>query len=283
MSFNLVLNSSNVVGNNNNTFQYNFSSNSFQIKEGYEMCLSSATIPYSWFNVSVLNNNNSFVFYFPTASTTYNTYSITLPDGFYSATDIRFYLQQFCLANGLYLINSTGQNVYFINLEFNPTYYAVQLLTLLVPTSLPSGFTTPSNWIGYPSISRTPYIEILSNNNFGKLIGFSAGNYGLNATTNQSLLSNITPNATPVNSLILRCNLVNNDATFPSDILESIPISNVSFGSNINYQPSYERWIDLRNGIYANFTLSITDQNFNPVIIRDPNSLFTLLIRRKIT
>ena len=215
MSFNLVLNSSNVIGNNNNTYQYNFTTNSFKIEKGDEVCLSSVCIPYSWFNVTTLNNNKSFRFYFPTGSSTYNTYNITLPDGFYSVNDINFYLQQFCITNGLYLINSSGLNVYYLTMSYNQNYYGVQILELLVPTSLPSGFTAPSNWIGYPTVSRTPYIEILSNNTFGSIIGFSAGNYGLNATTDQSFLSNITPNATPVNSLILRCNLVNNDVTFP--------------------------------------------------------------------
>lgn len=280
MSFNLVLNSSNVIGNNNNTYQYNFTTNSFKIEKGDEVCLSSVCIPYSWFNVTTLNNNKSFRFYFPTGSSTYNTYNITLPDGFYSVNDINFYLQQFCITNGLYLINSSGLNVYYLTMSYNQNYYGVQVLELLVPTSLPSGFTAPSNWVGYPTVSRTPYIEILSNNTFGSIIGFSAGNYGINATTDQSFLSNITPNATPVNSLILRCNLVNNDVTFPSDILESIPISNVSFGSNINYQPSYERWVKLKEGLYTNFTVTLADQNFNPIIARDSNSLFTLMIRR---
>jgi hypothetical protein len=280
MSFNLVLNSSNVIGNNNNTYQYNFTTNSFKIEKGDEVCLSSVCIPYSWFNITTLNNNKSFTFYFPTGSSTYNTYNITLPDGFYNVNDINFYLQQICIANGLYLINSSGQNVYYLTMSYNQNYYAVQILELLVPTSLPSGFTAPSNWVGYPTVSRTPYIQILSNNTFGSIIGYTAGNYGLNATTNQSFLSNITPNATPVNSLILRCNLVNNDVTFPSDILESIPISNVSFGSNINYQPSYERWVKLKEGIYTNFTITLADQNFNPLIARDSNSLFTLMIRR---
>jgi hypothetical protein len=280
MSFNLVLNSSNVIGNNNNTYQYNFTTNSFKIEKGDEVCLSSACIPYSWYNITTVNNNKSFTFYFPTGSSTYNTYNITLPDGFYSVNDINYYLQQFCITNGLYLINSAGQNVYYLTMSYNQNYYAVQILELLVPTSLPSGFTAPSNWIGYPTVSRTPYIQVLSTNTFGNIIGFSSGNYGLNATTSQSFLSNITPNATPVNSLILRCNLVNNDVTFPSDILESIPISNVSFGANINYQPSYERWVKLKEGVYTNFTITLSDQNFNSVIARDSNCLFTLMIRR---
>lgn len=281
MSFNLVLNSSNVIGNNNNTYQYNFTGNSFRIERGDEICLSSACIPYSWYNVTTTNNNKSFIFYFPTGSNTYNTYNITLPDGFYSATDINYYLQQICIANGLYLIDSSGKNIYYFTISYNQNYYAVQILALLVPTSLPSGFTAPANWVGYPSVSRTPYIEILSSNTFGSLIGYSAGTYGLNATTNQSFTSNITPNATPVNSLILRCNIIDNAVTFPSDILEAIPISNVSFGSNINYQSSYEKWVKLNEGIYSNFTLSLTDQNFNPILARDSNSLFTLLIRRQ--
>ena len=51
MAYTLLLNSSNVIGSNNNTYQYNFISGSFHAKD-CEMAVSSLAIPYSWFNIT---------------------------------------------------------------------------------------------------------------------------------------------------------------------------------------------------------------------------------------
>ena len=51
MSNSLVVNSSNVIGSYNNTYQYKFIQGSFQSKD-CEMAIGSATIPYSWYNTS---------------------------------------------------------------------------------------------------------------------------------------------------------------------------------------------------------------------------------------
>ena len=96
MSFTLVLNSSNVSNTSTNTsFKYNFINGGFKIKD-MEMCVSSITIPYSFYNVSSYYNNQTFSLIFPTAATT-STVSVTLPEGFYSVTDINSYIQQICL------------------------------------------------------------------------------------------------------------------------------------------------------------------------------------------
>ena len=86
MSNSLVVNSSNVIGTNNNTYQYKFIQGSFQSKD-CEMSISSATIPYSWYNISSLYGNNNMTINFPYLATTY-TMAITFPDGFYSTSDI---------------------------------------------------------------------------------------------------------------------------------------------------------------------------------------------------
>ena len=76
---------------------------------------------------------------------------------------------------------------------FNPTYYANQIILKTIPTTLPAGYTAPSNWAGYPGTALTPYVEILSTNHFGKFLGFTAGNYGINSTSSYSGNSNQTP------------------------------------------------------------------------------------------
>ena len=64
----------------------------------------------------------------------------------------------------------------------------------------------------------------------------------------------------------------------PSNIIDSMPISS-SYGSNINYQPSYEKWIKMRKGRYASMTITLLDQNLNRIIALDPNVLMTFLLK----
>lgn len=276
MSFSLVLNSNNVVGSNNNTFQYKFVNGSFKIPENSEMCISSITIPYSFYNVSSYYNNQVFQFTFPNTAST--TYTITLPAGFYSAVDISNYIQQFCITNNLYLIDSNSNYVYYINLSYNSNYYSVQLLLFAVPTSLPSGYTAPSGWAGYPAVATTPTFTVLSTNTFGTLIGYNAGSYGPSSSS-LSFLSNKTPVGSNIQSLIVRCNIVDNSVINPTDILDSIPIQNTSFGSNIVFQPSYERWIKVKSGNYSSLNITFTDQSFNPIYALDSNVCITLMIK----
>jgi hypothetical protein len=102
MSYNLIINSSNVSNTLNNLYVYNFIKGSFEIPEGAEIMLTSFQIPYSWYNISALYGNNKMTINFPYLATTY-TMNITFPDGFYTTTDINNYIQLQCLNNGLYL------------------------------------------------------------------------------------------------------------------------------------------------------------------------------------
>ena len=221
-TFTLVLNSSNVISNSNNTsFRYNFINGNFRIPPKSKMCVSSLVAPYSWFNISSTYGNNQFSFTFPQTGSA-PTYSVTLPDGFYTVSDLNNYFQQFCITNSLYLINSAGQYVYYIVFTANTTYYANQMLFFPVPTSLPSGYTTPSGWHGFPGTTLCPSMTIPSG--LGVYLGFSAGTYGGTAVANSSL-SNTTPVGSTVNSIIVRSNLVDNNVSVPSDVIDSVPIN----------------------------------------------------------
>ena len=283
MSFTLVLNSANAYGSQNNTFKYDFIQGNFNIPPDSEVMVANAQIPYSFYNITSAYNNNAFTLSFPTASATYTTFNITIPDGFYTTTSLNYYIQQFCISNGLYLINSTGQNVYYISIQYNSYQYGNQILAFAVPTSLPAGHTAPSNWIGYPTVSLTPYITIASSgvgSQIGTFLGFSGGDYPASGTTaNYSKNSDITPVGSTVNSIILRCSLVNNKVGSPMDILDSFAIANTNFGANINYAPSVNKWVKLSSGSFSNFMLTICDQNLQMINSLDNNILITLLFR----
>ena len=64
-TYNITLNSTNVIGINNNTFQYNFVTGSIDIPDGATMSLSQVTIPYSWRNITASLGNNQWGYTLP--------------------------------------------------------------------------------------------------------------------------------------------------------------------------------------------------------------------------
>jgi len=66
----------------------------------------------------------------------------------------------------------------------------------------------------------------------------------------------------------------------PSDILDSFGIPTGSnFGSNIVYEPSFQKWVTIREGTYSSMILNVQDQDFNDIKILDPNTVITLIIK----
>ena len=288
MSFILTLNSTNVSNTNTNTtFTYKFINGSFTCKD-YEMCISSITLPYSFFNVSSYYNNKTFSLIFPTGALT-TTFAFTLPDGFYTINDINSYIQQQCIINGAYLIDSSGDYVYFVKMMYNATYYAVQFLYYLVPSSIgtytrPSSglYATVSSGYGLPTTAKTPQLVLASTGSIKTIMGFEAGTYPSSpATASNNVLSTLTPIGSNVNSILMQCSLISNRCANPTDIIDSMPINDVSFGSNITYEPSFEKFVTVSDGTFNTFTFSFRDQNLNEIYAKDPNVSITLIIRPK--
>jgi hypothetical protein len=220
-------------------------------------------------------------------SNAYIPYTLTLDDGFYTVNALNARIQQFCIEKGMYLTDGSGNNVYYLSMTPNSTAYANQIITKLIPTSLPAGYVAPTSpaFAGYPTTTkRPPYIEILSNS-FGKYLGFTKGNYGKDQIADYNVLSNIIPTATTVNSLLVKCSLVNNGCSNQSDILDAFAIGGTSsggtFGGNLNYTNNIEKWVRISEGRYNNFIVTIVDQNNNEISILDNNLLINFLIRVK--
>ena len=210
----------------------------------------------------------------------YVPYQVSLPNGFYQVEDLNNYLQSYFISQGQYLVNASGQNVYFISLVTDVTYYSNQIICPVLPTTL-GVLTNPAN-LGLPLTPTTAQFTVLSSYPaFGSLIGYAIGSYPStpNSTSYNILGGGITPNLTPVNSIIVRCNLVSNNVGTPSDIMTSFPI-NSTFGSNINFAPNYEQWVGISTGRYSSITLTLQDQNFNGIQANDVNVLITILIRQ---
>jgi hypothetical protein len=274
MSFNLVLNSSNVVGSNANTYVYNFIGGNFVVKEDMEMCVSQVTIPYSWYNITTTQT----VTVNWTIGSTVTPYTWTIVPGFYTVSDLNLALQLFCVNQGLYLVSGSS-NVYFLSLYTNTALYKNQLIAELVPTSAGS-YTVPSNFVGFPTVSVTPQIVLSSTSSqLNSILGFASGTFPTVNTANDSVLSTLVPVGSTVNSLLMTCNIVSNQVAMPSNILCGIPIDS-TFGSNINYAPSYQQWVKITPGRYSTMTLQFTDQSYTPLTALDSNVLIVLNIRK---
>ena len=130
----LILNSSNLVQSSiNNTYRYTFPQGSVKFKNS-KIAVANIAVYYSWFNISSANGNNQFQFRWPTAGTE-NVYTVNIPDGFYDISALNTYLQQFCITNSLYLINSSSQFVFYLEYQINPNAYAIQVNCYPFPAS----------------------------------------------------------------------------------------------------------------------------------------------------
>ena len=282
MTYNLVMNSNSVVqGSSNTRYSYAFHGGSFDILDDAELCVSNITMPYSWFNVSKAYQNLAFSITWDIAGTP-TTIPLTLQEGFYTITDLNAAIQQLCILNGLYLINTAGNYIYYLTLLYNASTYGVQLVCSLVPSSLPAGWTQPPGFIGYPNVPSTPCLVLVSSSTLYQILGFANGaSYPPTPSLSPiSYLSAFTPLGSNVNSLIIRCNLVSNEVGFPSDILDTMPITS-TFGSNINYSPPALKWVKVSSGTYQKLEIQFVDQNLNSMTILDNNVCISLLLKNK--
>lgn len=269
---NLIFNSNNVVSNSfNSRFRYTFSAGGgYQINDGDQIALANLQVPYSWFNISVLNNNNSYSFSFNGV-----TYTVVMPDGFYTITDINKYLKFFCEANNLYTLASNSDFIYYLRWSENTSKYGIQFDSF--PISLSSGGSNPNGL----TLSGNIPLLIINNNNFQNIVGFSSGTFpSVTQTGTYSKISDITPNLTPVNSVIINCNLVKNSVSNSPNAFTSFT-PNSEFGSQLIYSPNFPNWVDCIAGFYTNIDLFFTDQNYNILRANDPNVCIEVVIRSK--
>lgn len=272
-----------IILSNFNTRAYNTKNNELRLKlplpatlTGKEVALGQCLIYYSWRNITSAFGNNYGVSY--TLNGT--TYNITIPDGYYSVADISGYIQNVMKTNGHYLVDQNGDNVYYISLAENAVYYAVTLTCTKIPSSLPSGWSNPAS---LPLNSTTPYFNI-TNQGFGDLIGFTAGVYPSTAIagTSVSLNSTKTPTISPVSTVNVCCNLVNNYQfnTYP-DVVYSFN-STVEYGSQIVISPQNVFYFPVVGNKFEEIVVTFRDQDNRDLQILDTNITVTLVLKDKI-
>lgn len=296
--FVLVLNASNVADDGtNSTYIYNFP-NSVVLTDKY-IAVSSITMYYSWFNIDTKYNNNK-LSYTWTVGGISTVYNVVIPNGLYNIKDINAYCQWVMINNGHYLINSSGSNVYYFELLVNPNRYAIQLNTFQVPTALPTGWTLPSGFAGFPTQTFNPIVSFPPE--FNKIVGYTA-NFASNNNVNNayippanptvndnyvakdgagtlSYLSNTYPDVQPNSSIFLAISNINNPYSQPSSVIYSITPT-VAIGEQVIERPPNFMWNKLINGTYNQLRVQFLGIDKQPISLKDPNLTILLTIRDK--
>ena len=296
--FVIVMNGTNIVQDGqNNKLVYKFP-NSMNLTNKY-LAVSSVSMYYSWFNITAVEQNNTFSFEWVSGLLTRTTYTIVIPDGLWDVTTINQYLQFKFIEFGTYYSNAQGENLYPFELIINVNRYAVQLNTYLIPSSLPVGYTTPSNFPGFPSTAQNVLVTFPSK--FNEIIGYFAGftsdvnvgnssvlppptvntNYASkNSIGTISYLSNTSPQIQPNSSILFSVSNVNNPYAQPSSIVYSLN-SSVGIGELIVDKPPNYLWTKMIDGVYNELRLALLSPNLKPISINDPNMTILLTIRDK--
>jgi hypothetical protein len=282
MTSTIVLKSSNITDKTTNAvFKYDFP-NSVNLID-HEVALISASMYYSWNNISTVLENRTFQYQYVDGADVTQTVTVTLDEGLYEISDINKALQFSMINEGLYLIdNTTNENIYYLEFVINTVRNSVDINTYAVPTSHPSGFTAPSNWPGYPSTTYNPNLIIPAK--FNEIIGYAAGfqtgfNSGVGSTL--SFSSSQSPNVNPNSSILVDLDCIDNKFSLPTGIISTI-VPNVGVGSLISVLPSELVFSPIRNGVYNSITLRLLNKDtLQPQKIEDNQIVIILGIRKK--
>jgi hypothetical protein len=277
----IILNTSNIVENSNNTkLVYNFPSGGYTFKNDM-IALQSVYQYFSIFNITSDYGNNSFSYtWFDGIE-----YTITIPDGYYEISDLNSYFQSIMIANTHYMTNSAGQFIYFLEFIVNTSRYAVQINSYPLDTTIQTtnGYILPTGatW-SVPATSTLSQFNV-NTSAFGEVLGYEIGSYPDTqvGSSTSSFLSSKAPQITPYSSILVSCNLVNNRAVIPSNILSSYTPLGTSIGSLFTFEPNYLQFADVEDGQYTQLVLEFRDQLSRSIIIRDPNMLISLYTETK--
>jgi len=277
----IILNTSNIVENSNNTkLVYNFPSGGYTFKNDM-IALQSVYQYFSIFNITSDYGNNTFSYtWFDGIE-----YNITIPDGYYEISDLNSYFQSIMIANTHYMTNASGQFIYFLEFIVNTSRYAVQINSYPLDTDIQTtnGYILPTGatW-SVPATSTLSQFNV-NTSAFGEVLGYEIGSYPDTqvGSTTASFLSSVAPQITPYSSILVSCNLVNNRAVIPSNILSSYTPLGTNIGSLFTFEPNYLQFADVEDGQYTQLVLEFRDQLSRPIIIRDPNMLISLYTETK--
>lgn len=284
------------------TYNYRFPQGAVTFQD-FEIALVDAAVYNSWYAVSRLNGNYFYQYIFPEngGASTNNVY---MDDGTYSVAQLNTFLQYVFIQNNHYLIDGSGNFVYFAEWIYNDTANGIQLIVYPLPTTM-TGYTYPAGatWtidgtgvgpqIVVPNWSAT---NVGVNNMFGKLVGYSGGTYPAAASTNIETWTNWTVDASigltgkvPIQwglsyviAIKVGVSLLYNNFAIPVNHLFTFPSTYRQYGTMINANAQAEfAWMPVTDGIYESFQVRLYDQSGQRLLINDSDIALTFIFRKR--
>lgn len=246
----------------------------------YQIAIQKINMYYSHPNISN-ENYMAAIISWPT-STGYVDFQWNLTPNFnYESIDqINTALQQFCIQNGLYLIDGAS-NRYYINLTANSNSYGVDMTLFTIPTSVGT-LTEPSNWIGsYPTTSITPKIKFIDK--FNEIIGYKS-DFEFDGNISQiTFTSNFSPQLSPVSSILVSCNIAWNPLSLngSSNIMSTFTTGGSKYGNIITVESQEIVWYDINSASSSSIIVEFYDQDYKNLNILDPHTVIHLLLKTK--
>ena len=272
----ISINSTNYVSNN--MYRVRFPK-AVQFKKGDKLSLYSFSMYNSFYNISASQYGNTNITFTWFDNTVYNW---TIPDGYYSVSDLNLWLQQQFILNKLYCVNSNNsQNIYFVVFQTNSVLYKTQIDVYYMPSATNAalyGYQVPSGatWT-FPSVNTMVTLTI--NQNLQSYFGIT--NYltfgAITPVQNMHYLSNTCPIVSPVFSIFLGCNLIVSDFNQIGNLFSQFPIS-ASYGNLIKIESSIDSQISIKEGIYSDLIITLWDQNNKPLIFTDSELTVFLIV-----
>ena len=251
-----------------------------QFKKGDKLSLYSFSMYNSFYNISASQYGNSNITFTWFNGTVYNW---TIPDGYYSLSDLNLWLQQQFIINKLYCTNANNsQNIYFVQFQTNSVLYKAQIDVYFMPSSTNAGlygYQIPSgaSWT-FPATNTMNKITI--NSNLKSYFGFSTlTTFGeITPVQNMNYLSDICPTISPVFSIYLGCNLIVSEFNQIGNLFSQFPIS-AAYGNLIKIESTIDSQISIKEGIYSDIIITLWDQENRPLIFIDNELTLFLIIQ----
>lgn len=248
-----------------NTSRFNTKTNELRLVlptpmelQGTEVALSSLVMYNSVFNITSRYGNNSFSYIFSGS-----TYNLTIPDGYYTITDLNGWFRLEMKKNLHFVLDQYGDEVYFLEMASNPVYYAVTLTAM--PIAVPVGGSNPNSLVP----GNSPQF-VFSNAAFCTFIGFNAGSYPpLPSATEYQINSQNIPQLDPINTYNLVCNLARNEnmSSLPQVIYSFIVSSDI--GVQIQEKPSLTTWFKCNDTVVNEIVLTLRDSQYRDINLLD--------------
>jgi hypothetical protein len=276
VSYPLIITKNHLVPGSTNTYKYDFSSNVDM--SNIDIGLGSASVWFSWRNITAAKSNNQFQIIHPTFAGN-TTLTLTIPDGGYDISDINNYLRYYLVNNGYYIQNdSTNEQIVYAKFQVNPSTYTCEFISYPLPTSIPSGFTAGSA-ITFPTTTRAPQL-IVNQAGFGTVIGFALGTF---PSSQQTILttssSTLVPVVSDVTNVILTLDSAMNPFAPNSKVIHSISPAGYAYASLIKSEPAEISWVPQQSGWRQSITIQLVNQNLIPIEQYDTDLTIKLLLR----